>query len=501
LSAASHDGYRFELAGARIVGRLLLRDKTWAVPVKLSQCRVEDGIDADYATCSALELESCWVGKGTYQRAFSGTFLTATGIDLSKTKAEGGCDLEGATIKGCLDMSDMVIADSSSDDWAIDLTNTTISGDCHLDGIMCPGSISVAGANISGQLCLVGARIGNRSAAGATSTDPLSTYSALWGQGCTVKESVLAQPRSNDRTEFFGYVSFSSANVGSLNFLGAALSPAAGAPIVNISGDEGFARDNTKVALDLYSTQIGGTLKLKGIKNVHGGQVDLRYCSTKRLTFLADGEAPDLHAMAEGSYAVVGLTYQELDGDGAQQRRWLGSANDAHKPGPYLTLAGVAQNDGRSADALKAKILASSKAANPLEKLLLGWVRYGYRPYFVVFPLALLFVTTLGLALSARDDPHAFAPATINNVAYAPATKAPVGAVPCDDTKVACLNPPLYALDAVLPVGQGQVSTWRVTPHGATTTALSLVVVIDQYASWALAGVFLAAIAGFLKRT
>jgi hypothetical protein len=195
------------------------------------------------------------------------------------------------------------------------------------------------------------------------------------------------------------------------------------------------------------------------------------------------------------------LTYTEIDGDGAGQRKWLEKANDGHKPGPYLVLSTVAQNDGRSADALTAKILASSKAAKPLERALLGWVSYGYRPYLVLLPFALLFLITLSLVFEVQSDPRAFAPVVVNSVSYNPSAKAEGTTKACDSAVVKCLEPVLFALDAVVPVGQGEVSTWRVTTDDGTATALYCIIVIDQYAGWALAGVFVAAIAGFLKRT
>jgi hypothetical protein len=150
-------------------------------------------------------------------------------------------------------------------------------------------------------------------------------------------------------------------------------------------------------------------------------------------------------------------------------------------------LSTVAQNDGRSADALTAKILASSKAAKPLERALLGWVSYGYRPYLVLLPFALLFLITLSLVFEVQSDPRAFAPVVVNSVSYNPSAKAEGTTKACDSAVVKCLEPVLFALDAVVP--------------GGTATALYCIIVIDQYAGWALAGVFVAAIAGFLKRT
>jgi transposase len=57
------------------------------------------------------------------------------------------------------------------------------------------------------------------------------------------------------------------------------------------------------------------------------------------------------------------------------------------------------------------------------------------------------------------------------------------------------------ALEAVIPVDLGQKSTWRPNEAKDAGHDLAWLLRIDLVLSWALAGVFLAAVAGWLKRT
>jgi hypothetical protein len=53
----------------------------------------------------------------------------------------------------------------------------------------------------------------------------------------------------------------------------------------------------------------------------------------------------------------------------------------------------------------------------------------------------------------------------------------------------------------VSPVDLGQKSTWRPNAHTVVGLALTWLLIADVGASWALAGILLAAVAGWLKRT
>ena len=176
----------------------------------------------------------------------------------------------------------------------------------------------------------------------------------------------------------------------------------------------------------------------------------------------------------------------------SERRDWVANSADRDLPGPYLTLAAALGSAGETASQRKALIKASSNAANPLEKCLLGWVRYGYRPWIVIFPMLALMLGTGWTFQRALDD-HAIVQSTPTTPAISPNK--------CDPTKIACPDPVAYAIEAVVPVTIGQKAAWR--PNEATSIGkdLARLVRADVIFSWLLAGVFLAAVAGWLKRT
>ena len=502
IHAATKGGFRFELSGARIVGTLLLRDTTWAVPIKLTSCWIDGGIEADFATISDLDLSNTRIGMTTSGWGVSGRFVGVSGdLCLSGAWVTGGCQLVGATIKGSLDASDAALGaharTPNGGTWSLDLTNGILSGDLSLRGSATTGGVCIAGATVTGQVVLEGAHISASGGSPVAGRDAhMSECAAVWGQECTIGESLLANPiKHDDQTTqpstFAGYVSLVSSKVeGSVNFRAAHFDWAPG----EHSGDaaaakptaDTFGQNRTDIALDLYRAKVGTFLLLSKAVSPETSQVDLRHCTVERL------ESGDSlwHA---GYFGIKGLTYQSVDGTARSRRRWIGQAFDGNLATSYLTLAAAAHSSGASHDELKAKIVASSKASHGLERWIYGAVRFGYRPYLVVVPLILLGLLTFYQVGQTRDDPHGFAPVVVDNKSYTPAT--------CVDAKVRCLNPAAFALDAVIPVDQHQVSTWR--PDRSTTDGerLAWLITIDQLMSWFFAGVLVASVGGFLKRT
>ena len=87
---------------------------------------------------------------------------------------------------------------------------------------------------------------------------------------------------------------------------------------------------------------------------------------------------------------------------------------------------------------------------------------------------------------------NGFAPVVVNDTNYLPRD--------CKEVDVRCLDPTLYAIDAVVPIDLKQVSTWRPNREGGGN-GLHWILVGSDLAGWVLAGVFVAAIAGLLKRS
>jgi hypothetical protein len=78
LEALSTQTQRFCLQGGRVIGALMLRDRTWKSPIELSQCFLQGGVVAEYSACSALTLDRCRIMSISEQLAISGDYMTAT---------------------------------------------------------------------------------------------------------------------------------------------------------------------------------------------------------------------------------------------------------------------------------------------------------------------------------------------------------------------------------------------------------------------------------------
>jgi len=371
----------------------------------------------------------------------------------------------------------------------MDLTNAKVLGDLALYRTDLTGGVCLAGASVTGQINLLGAHIraAGRPAAGVDAV--MSDYTAIWGQGCHVGESILAYPDPDERRAVFsGYVSFVAARVdGGVNFRHAEFCASPGPPLGQAKPTaDGFGNDRDQIGLDLYNCKITGYLQLSEATSSAGMQVDLRNCGCDRFT-------PGDSLWHDGWYGLSGLTYRTVLGTDRPRRRWIKKAVDGRKPGPYLTLAAAAHNAGQPRDELKAKIRASSEAAHMGERALLAWVRYGYRPYLVFVPLLLLGVLAFWQVDRTLHTPNGFVPVVVQNMPYTTAN--------CDETKLPCLDRTLFAVDSVIPVDQHQVSTWRPNRSTGNGNLLHWVITINRLAAWLLAGVFVAAVAGFLKRT
>jgi hypothetical protein len=485
IEKASDEDTPFLLNGAHVRGLVRLGAVKITVPISLTSCWLDEGVDLDFASTRDLDLTGSRIGVPDGSFSVSGRLADVQGdLCIAGSAIEAGCRLCEVTIKGSLSARRATIDPFESQDpaaiarWAVNLQNGSIAGDLTLEQVQMKGGLNLAGTTINGQVNLIGAWIAAAARDGVDDAHlRASEYTAVYAQRCEIGESVLANPHREPDFEtharFDGCVSLLGAKVtGSVNFRCARFERATHEP-------------PDKEALDLFLANMD-SLNLDGAINSGERDVDLGQCTVRH--FVAGDRV-----WRSGKYRVDGFHYESVRDTGRLRRRWLNRSKDHDRPGPYLTLAAAAAKSGESSNELKAKIRASSKASNMLERLLLSWVRYGYRPYFVAIPLALLLFATFHQVAVTRRNANGFAPVVVDSKSINPSS--------CKEVEARCLDDIQYALDALIPIDLKQVATWRPNRSTHDGNQLEWLLTVDKIASWVLAGVFIAAIAGKLKRT
>lgn len=470
FDAATQASRPLEIQGAHITGPLTLALKAAKVPLTLRRCWLDGGLDLDSGDLGSVSLIDCVVAPLPTGCAVTGRFVTIAGeLDFTETTFRGRVALTNAAVPGGVSLARATVASVTDveDTWAVDLTNAQ-TGDVDMEGATVTGGISVAGATVTGQINL----------RRATATAGKGRRS-LWAQRTTVTESVLADAQPAGTATFEGTVELQGIDVGGhLNLQAVSIRSMASPPNPPAGGEGAHL-----ARLNLAHASVTNVLRLVGLTVDEGGTIDLRHCSVGTL------RRPEISG-EETTLMIEGLTYTDIDDTGAPARQWIAQAKTV-PPGAYLTLAEAAATHGRTTDELRAKVKASSTAARFPEKVLLGWISYGYRPYLVAAPLIVL--ACLCAVLVARAPDSAFAPARVGDATVQPSA--------CDDTKLRCPHTTWYALDSVLPLDLGQVSTWRPARETEQGKQLDLVITINGLAAWVLAGVFVAAVGGRLNRT
>lgn len=484
IEKAESSKVAFEARGFDVVGKLELSNREFKSPLRFIDCRLADGVDIRLTSLKSLSFESCVVGSDASPSALEGEFVqVATDFDLSSSTFGAPIDLSRSKITGSLVLSDSRLAQSVALDlpsWSLVMNAATLGGDLKLDGVKSRGGLALASSKIGGQLDLRGAVIEAGVAIGDGNLTDHSHGTAVWAQRCSIGESILAGGESAN-ARLTGYVDLKWTKIGGqVTFRNSQLDRLPNAPASNRFGQMG------RTCLDLFGATIGEVLDLRGILTTEPAtEIDLRRATTSRLRL-------DCGEWGNFRYGVVGLTFRTTDETGKPMRDWLQRSESGPTPEGFLLLAQVAASRGETSHALKAKIRASSAAANKLEQALLGWIRYGYRPYLVAVPLLLLGLATF-LQVKHASEGSGIAPITVDSTV--------IDAQQCDDQKTRCLNEVTFALDAVLPVDLKQVSSWRANTDQETGRYLNALLIVDELASWLFAGVLVAAVAGLLKRT
>jgi hypothetical protein len=274
---------------------------------------------------------------------------------------------------------------------------------------------------------------------------------ALRAQRATIGESVLLRHDQVQATPTHtGVVSFHGAHItGGLDFSHA---------VFDLGRPAATTNAVPPIALDLELVEVERLIFRQA--KIAQGEFDLTSGTAKRLS-----DDPTSWTTTKGRYRLNGFAYDTLDvaypdesgsthkWTSAERRTWLAESADHDAPGPYLALADAHAKQGDPSGQRKALIEASDNAATPIEKIGLGWVRYGYRPWTVMFPLLILIGITGGL--------FSWALSKDNGIVETKPSDPPVLTTKCDQAKVSCPNTVVYAIDAVIPVDLGQTATWR----------------------------------------
>ena len=502
---ASEAGARVDIRGARIFGEIPLDHADIRTSVALLRCLIEGTLDLQFSSVKSLDLSESEIRPpispaGTRVAINAAPAMIEYDMRLQQMRTTGEMRFRGAKIGGAL-LAFGLSAESGSipesepstfileEPWSVNLTDASIGEDVIFVEAHVAGGMSVAGADVGGQLNCTGATLCASKPEGERAEEKF----ALFAQRVNIDESVFLRRKDSDsrgdpkKPDIYGCLYFVGATIkGNFDLANTCIDrgcdPPANSPAVGGSECSG-------AALDLRGAQLDRLIYRNVL--VARGDVNLERC---KVSLLSDD--PRSWNLSHGSYQIRDFQYDAMDGDEwttRKRRRWVRRSADSAKPGSYLALAQVFAAEGDSSSERKTRALASSKAATKLERILLGWVRYGYRPWAVGVPLLLLATLTvlqLDHALNVR-----------NAVVEAKPSNPPVTATACDDASVLCPDPLVYGLDAVIPVDLGQTATWRPNEDTEAGRVLGWLLRLDLVASWALAGVLLASVAGRLQRT
>jgi len=165
------DSKGVRLRGARISGQLDLESVALRWPLVLEDCYLDspEPVSLDYATAPRIALSRCRVVGGLT----ANLLVVTTGLNLSGSTFEGVVLLFDADITGNLACRDTKLTGSDQFGNALVGDRMKVSGSVHLDeGFTAAGAVRLAGANITGQLSCLDARI---TAPTATATPWMAT--------------------------------------------------------------------------------------------------------------------------------------------------------------------------------------------------------------------------------------------------------------------------------------------------------------------------------------
>jgi hypothetical protein len=437
-----------KLRGARITGPLNLEAATIICPVLLQDCYIDEPVNLDQGTGTAIRMPGC------HLRGLTAKQLNITGdliLEQAVISSDSEIDLRGAHIGGQLDLSRARLYSFKRQALVADHLIVEQGMSCR--ALSAEGTISLRHAHISGSLDM-----------GSAHLEPLprdfarrgerNGQPALEGDSLTVEQDMncadlIAQ----------GSIQLSSAHIGGELLFGGA------GEIVAVE----FLQLR---ALDLRRAEIG---RLRLDMDVPPEtMVDLSDAKVGRLNDnpIAWPDEIDLRGF---TYDFDFSRFFEEKVSTWRRLKWLSLQSGGYVPQVYDQLAAVYQRAGDEKAARKVAIAKQRRRRHPFSPVSWLWfltVGYGYRPWLAgAWIIALTWFGT-------KVFSHAY-PAHMIATSQHPPT----------------FHAAAYALDLLLPVvGLGEKSAWQ--PQGTY-----------QYWSWAFTGAgwalttaVVAGLSGILKR-
>jgi hypothetical protein len=480
------------LAGARITGTLDLHTATLTRTLLLRQCVLIEPVGLEDADALAIGLP----GSGVPGLNAAGMHCRGT-VDLSDGfTAEGEVTLDGAHIGGHLDCDGGTFR--NPDGFALDADGLTVDQAMFCrDGFTAEGEVRLVGANIGGALACYGGTFRNPGGF------------ALIADGLTVDQDMFCRD---------GFTA-----EGEVRLLGANIGGALACDGGTFRNPDGFALDAGRLTVDqdmlcrdgftaegevrLVGAHIGGALACDGgtFRNPDGFALVMQrveieggvlmgpaaFDGALDLTYARVGIWQDDAQTWPDEIRLGGFTYTTIISDPSitvtHRLRWLRRDPAGYRPQPYEQLAASYRrkgDDARARQVLVAKqwhCRASHSSrwrrwpAIAWSALLRATIGYGYRPWLVVWPATVLFLT--GWWVFDRD--------------YDQGDIVPKADNPADLT----FNAARYTADLLLPVANlGERARFAVVGNAAWHAfAYTL-------AGWLLAIVLVAGLTGVFKR-